>query len=869
MHKNVYIENIPTTELVPLDYKPQDTSLIVSFDSASVFDPQTDYIEYHIYNGARQLVDNLDSLDSYRLYDNKLNIFPEKDLESRGYTQGKYYTYYNFLTPLLSSSIDRTYYISEISSDRTELRLSSNIILGGDIVDGTEALISRIEQAPYYEDFYINFGDNNLAVVSNVALDDIDPDNVTVLIKLYQPLDPQFNINTSCWVVDKVAESTAYLLNIETAFDIVDETIKLQGPNLNIPIKTQENKATALTTLNDLKASPSASLTYQLNSALNVPGVELNTDYSNFSNFVFFSTVRTRLENFYYKLGLIEEYNYSASLNVDSGSFYNSSSLSYWDTQINDVITNFDGYEYYLYFESSSTAWPKSNSTPPYVNVPTTSSQGQTWLTDTLVQADAYDNVNKDQLVDTIPSFIKEDSTNLNYLLFTGMVAQMYDEVWLYIKNVTEKYNSTNGVDQGLSKDLVGQALRDLGIKLYQNNFTSDDLYSTYLGITPSGSLLPNTGQELIETYVTASATGSLIPIDNLSSEIHKRLYHNLPLLLKKKGTAAGLRNLINAFGIPDTILRINEFGGKDKNPNTWDYDQNEYDYAFNTSGDGFVNIPWRTLPLESSPSALFAISTRLLTPEYTGSALTVRRDSDNAELDIDFINGELDTSTLLNFVGTGSGYVTQWYDQSPNNYTIRQTSAASQPVLVSSGSLNTINNRPALFFDGTNDQLVAPALGSQLASSSVSVYSVTKSSNIIGRRPIIASSYTAGDFVFGFIRSYNSNPNFGFGHWDGSQDSGVVKVVRDFNPVLHTATYTYPLGSVYYTNGVLEATSTTRPSAALGAYNNVRNSFTIGSYSRVNAWYSGSISEIIFYNSDQLGEQYGINEEIVAYYDL
>jgi hypothetical protein len=599
MHKNVYIENIPTTELVPLDYKPQDTSLIVSFDSASVFDPQTDYIEYHIYNGARQLVDNLDSLDSYRLYDNKLNISPEKDLESRGYTQGKYYTYYNFLTPLLSSSIDRTYYISEISSDRTELRLSSNIILGGDIVDGTEALISRIEQAPYYEDFYINFGDNNLAVVSNIALDGIDPDNVTVLIKLYQPLDPQFNINTSCWVVDKVAESTAYLLNIETAFDVVDETIKLQGPNLNIPIKTQENKATALTTLNDLKASPSASLTHQLNSALNVPGVELNTDYSNFSNFVFFSTVRTRLENFYYKLGLIEEYNYSASLNVDSGSFYNSSSLSYWDTQINDVITNFDGYEYYLYFESSSTAWPKSNSTPPYVNVPTTSSQGQTWLTDTLVQADAYDNVNKDQLVDTIPSFIKEDSTNLNYLLFTDMVAQMYDEVWLYIKNVTEKYNSTNGVDQGLSKDLVGQALRDLGIKLYQNNFTSDDLYSTYLGITPSGSLLPNTGQELIETYVTASATGSLIPIDNLSSEIHKRLYHNLPLLLKKKGTAAGLKTLINAFGIPDTILRINEFGGKDKNPNTWDYDQNEYDYAFNTSGDGFVNMGWENNPFE------------------------------------------------------------------------------------------------------------------------------------------------------------------------------------------------------------------------------------------------------------------------------
>ena len=599
MHKNVYTENIPATELVPLDYRPQDTSLITSFDSASIFNPQTDYVEYHIYNGAKQLIDSLDSLDSYKLYDNKLSILPEEDLQNRGYTQGKYYTYYNFLSPLLSSSVDKTYYISEISSDRTEVRLTSNIILGGDIVDSVEALILKIEQGLYYVDFYLNFGDNNLAVASNIALDNADPDNVTVLVKLYEPLDPQFIINTTCWVVDKVAESTAYLFNIETTFDEVDETVQLQGPNLNIQIKTQENKATSLTTLDDLKTSTSKNLTYQLNSVLNVPEVELNIDYSNFLNFVFFSTVRTRLENFYYKLGLIEEYNYSASLHIDSSNFYNSSSLSYWDAQIDNIITEFDGYEYYLYFESSSTTWPKSNNTPPYINAPTTSSQGQNWLTSTLVQADIYDNSNKDQLTKTIPSFVKEDPANLNYSLFTDMVAQMYDEIWLYIKNVTEKYNSTNGVDQGLSKDLVGQALKDLGIKLYQNNFTSEDLYSTYLGITSSGSLLPNTGQELIETYVTASATGSLIPIGNLSSEVYKRLYHNLPLLLKKKGTAAGLRNLINAFGIPDTILRINEFGGKDRDLNTWDYWQNEYDYAFDTQGTNFatssfnVNTAW------------------------------------------------------------------------------------------------------------------------------------------------------------------------------------------------------------------------------------------------------------------------------------
>ena len=43
----------------------------------------------------------------------------------------------------------------------------------------------------------------------------------------------------------------------------------------------------------------------------------------------------------------------------------------------------------------------------------------------------------------------------------------------------------------GISKDLVADAIRDFGIKLYQNNFSKDDLYTAFLGITPSGSLFP------------------------------------------------------------------------------------------------------------------------------------------------------------------------------------------------------------------------------------------------------------------------------------------------------------------------------------------------------------------------------------------
>jgi hypothetical protein len=52
-----------------------------------------------------------------------------------------------------------------------------------------------------------------------------------------------------------------------------------------------------------------------------------------------------------------------------------------------------------------------------------------------------------------------------------------------------------------------------------------------------------------------------------------------------------GLRALITSYGIPDTVLRINEYGGKDKaNTNDWDYWQNEFNYAYKQNGDNFIS---------------------------------------------------------------------------------------------------------------------------------------------------------------------------------------------------------------------------------------------------------------------------------------
>jgi hypothetical protein len=78
--------------------------------------------------------------------------------------------------------------------------------------------------------------------------------------------------------------------------------------------------------------------------------------------------------------------------------------------------------------------------------------------------------------------------------------------------------------------------------------------------------------------------------------------------------------------------------------------------------------------------------------------ACRVRRSSDNAELNIGFTaSGDLNTAALLAHVGSGSGFVTTWYDQSGNGRNATQTTAGSQPRIVNAGVLETQNGKPAL----------------------------------------------------------------------------------------------------------------------------------------------------------------------------
>ena len=619
MAKNITVNPINPITLEFQDYNSQDDILISNFNVETTFDSLVNYIAYFVYDLNNNLVYSEESdFSGYRIVDNNVVLYPETDLIDSGFDVGQYNTFYNFLNNELSSSPFQRYYIDEISSDRTEIRLNTTQISNLEVVASSQELLSKIQTSTNtYFDFYLNFGENRLIIANNLLLDNSNTNDPTVLIKLYEPLPLEFNLKAECWVVTEVADSLAYNIDIVETFDNIDQNIYLKGPNLNLALNDQTNNSTDYANYSTLTTSSyttgSGSLQYQLNSLLAERGIEINIDYSNYSDFIYFSSALTRLENFYYKLQLIEEYQYSSSLAAGAGSnSYVVGNNTIWQSKIDEIITTFDGYDYFLYYESGSKAWPKSNSTYPYTNVGTLSATGLAFLATQSISASEYDAENNNILVEAIPSYLREDSNNDKYELFVEMLGEMFDNIWIYYKDVTNKYNADNRLDYGVSKDLVADILRDLGLKIYQNSFGSSNIYTALLGITPSGSLFPfpdmtgslptPSGFEYVNTQISAS--NDYVSLEDVEKSIYKRLYHNLPLILKKKGTTVGLQNLITIFGVPDTILKVSEFGGKDRNEsNDWDYWKQQYNYVFDTSGSYYVSSSFQLNSAWAAPS--------------------------------------------------------------------------------------------------------------------------------------------------------------------------------------------------------------------------------------------------------------------------
>lgn len=606
MADNVVIANLGSPAEFQ-EYSDKDLTLIRQYTIAPDFGETTDYVETFIYDLNNTLLYSTLDNKNYKLSPtagkpdtgttSTVELFPEQDVQLFGITRGSVNVQYNFYRNILSSSASTKYWIKEISPNRTELKVTSQNLSAEDINLAYSTYTATREQYPYYKDYLLNFGNNQNLIGVNLALgEDVDGE-VVLLVKLYEPLPLSSQVKDTFWFVDKLSEPVAYKVDLLTpTLQEVVTVPTLRGPNFNIALNQQVGQTIEEYSYDSLFTSNISSSYQQIKSLLDEKGVEINVDYSDFNNFVHFSSATDRIYNFTYKVGLIESYSADlASLDevIGSSTIVNGTK-EVLQGKIDSLIQKFDGYEYYLYFESTSTSWPKSSSLKPYQNYSVSSSQASTWISQAITSASAYDNTNKDIFTSTIPAYLVEDPANTPYQVFLNMVGQHFDNIWIYLKDVTERFDANNDLNTGISKDLVANTLKGLGINLYTNTNISDNLYYSILGINPDGSLLPPTGSEVIGHYVTSSL--QTLAAEDITLEYYKRIYHNLPYLLKTKGTERGLRALINCFGIPDTILKIKEYGGYTKAEGSPTYVDNRHTLALSTYGAQFINIPWAPL---------------------------------------------------------------------------------------------------------------------------------------------------------------------------------------------------------------------------------------------------------------------------------
>jgi len=257
------------------------------------------------------------------------------------------------------------------------------------------------------------------------------------------------------------------------------------------------------------------------------------------------------------------------------------------------------------------------------------------------------------------------------------------------------------------------------------------------------------------------------------------------------------------------------------------------------------TNLVWsNTAPaliLDTYTGSTLAMSVYLLSVAYAGNCLRVRRSSDNTTLDIGFVGGLLDTTSILAFVGGGNGFVDRWYYQDGSGVYASQTSNSLQPQIVASGSLITVNGLVTLNFDGK--YMTIPTI---TLSSTWSVFSIGKkfiSSN--GFIPI------SGDVSFPSCVMHFTDANYYIirqGNYDISNSTDT-----NTNQMLLTGIAKSGSQDIYRDGTIIPST---------GASLTINNTFNqIGRY--VSTIGASFISEILFWDFDQDSNRVGIETDM------
>lgn len=259
-------------------------------------------------------------------------------------------------------------------------------------------------------------------------------------------------------------------------------------------------------------------------------------------------------------------------------------------------------------------------------------------------------------------------------------------------------------------------------------------------------------------------------------------------------------------------------------------------------------------LLLDTYP-ALAAYSTRKLRTAYSGSAMRVRRETDNVEQDIGFVSNELDTASLTSFLGSTTGSVVKWYNQGTGGTTsdMIQTSAGTQPKATTSGGVvytAGTTNKPTIFFNG----------GNNIAFSGTTDFGAQNNATVF-----VVHQRTGGGTGGAIVSQGTLNYKLNFYQNQCQFDTGGGNVVGSYSGVFSALTQgTFVRGNdnKAFIKKVQSSTTNTTDATNLSTIN-----VMLGNRNGGDLPITGYISEVIIFTSNQESNLTAISDSQINYY--
>jgi len=286
-------------------YAPQDVALINTNSITANYGNFGDYIEYFIKDLNGRVLNAEYYVTQYQLDNSvvdpqtgtvtQLYLDPERDARILGYDRGVVNVKYNFLNAKLLSLPDPSahFWIKEISTSGLEIKAARQGVSNTELQRAFTQFNNELSADPYYPTFYLNFGADVQLIGVNAVY--VEEDGIGYIIfKLYEPLPVEFNVKSTFWVVTKVADSAEFNVSINVTAEQVIDSTPIKGPNYKVVVNDKVGQTTPYYSYESLLLTSVTSY-QQLQSLMQEKGIQINVDYSNFENFIHFSSATERI----------------------------------------------------------------------------------------------------------------------------------------------------------------------------------------------------------------------------------------------------------------------------------------------------------------------------------------------------------------------------------------------------------------------------------------------------------------------------------------------------------------------------------------------------------------------------------------------